>query len=122
MAHERNCTVCDKQYKYCPKCLQYSNMEKWHIEYCSEQCKNTFSIINKYAFKHIDKDMAKRLLEGNGITKETNLLPKWKEYIDEILKEEKKVVEKPITKTTKKTTKSTAKKSIRKKKDIVNED
>ena len=119
MAHERNCTVCGKQYNYCPKCLQYSNMEKWHIEYCSEQCKNTFSIINKYAFKHIDKDMAKRLLEGNGITKETNLLPKWKEYIDEILKEEKKVVEKPAAKTIKK---PVAKRTTRKKKNIVNED
>ena len=79
MAHERNCTVCGKQYRYCPKCLQFSNMEKWHIEYCSEQCRNTYSTINKYSFKHIDKEMAKDLLIGNGITKDSDLLPKWKE-------------------------------------------
>ena len=118
MAHERNCTVCGKQYRYCPKCLQYSNMEKWHIEYCSEQCRNTYSTINKYAFKHIDKNMAKSLLEGNGITKDTILLPNVKEFVNEILKEEK-VVEKLTPKTTKK---ATAKRTTRKKKNIVNED
>lgn len=119
MAHERNCTVCGKQYRYCPKCLQFSNMEKWHIEYCSEQCRNTYSTINKYSFKHIDKEMAKDLLIGNGITKDSDLLPKWKELANEILKEEKKVVEKPAAKTTKK---SAAKRTTRKKKNIVNED
>ena len=121
MAHERNCAVCGKQYSYCPKCLQYSHMEKWHIEYCSEQCKNTFSIINKYAFKHIDKDMARTLLEGNGITKDSNILPRWKKDIDEIL-----VVNevKPITKKTetKPATKTTKKRTIKRKRDIVNED
>ena len=125
MAHERNCTVCGKQYNYCPKCLQYSNMEKWHIEYCSAQCKNTFSIINKYAFKHIDKDAAKTLLEGNGITKESNILPRWKGYIDELLTvEEVKAVEKPVAKKaeTKTTAKTTKKRTIKRKKDIVNED
>ena len=111
MAHERNCTVCGKQYRYCPKCQQYSNMEKWHIEYCSEQCRNTYLTINKYAFKHIDKEMAKALLEGNGITNKSDLLPKWKEFANEILKEEKKVVKK-----------TTAKRTTRKKKSIVNED
>ena len=122
MAHERNCTICGKQYNYCPKCLQYSNMEKWHIEYCNEQCKNTFSIINKYAFKHIDKDTAKTLLEGNNITKDSDILPKWKEYIDEILKVEE--VEKPVAKKTetKTATKTTKKRTIKRKKDIVNED
>ena len=128
MAHERNCTVCGRQYKYCPKCSQYDGMEKWHVEYCSEQCKNTYSIINKYAFKHITKDEAKMLLKGNGITKDSDLLPRYKEVAEEILKtEEKKVVVEESTKTTSKSStktvaKSTTKKSIRKKKDIVNED
>lgn len=125
MAHERNCTVCGKQYNYCPNCSQYAGMEKWHIEYCSEQCKNTYSTINRYAFKHITKDEAKMLLKGNDITKNSNLLPKWKEIVEEILKaEEKKTVEKKETtkSTTKSMTKSYPKKSTRKKKDIVNED
>ena len=120
MAHERNCTVCGKQYNYCPKCLQYSNMEKWHISYCSEQCRNTYLIINKYAFKHIDKNQAKTLLEGNGISKDFTVLPKLKDFINDIFKEEeKKKVEKIATKSM---TKTTAKKSTRKKKSIVNED
>lgn len=128
MAHERNCTVCGRQYKYCPKCSQYDGMEKWHVEYCSEQCKNTYSIVNKYAFKHITKDEAKMLLEGNNITKKSDLLPRYKEVVEEILKtEEKKVVVEESIKTdskasTKTVVKSTTKKSIRKKKSIVNED
>ena len=130
MAHERDCTVCGKQYKYCPKCSQYDGMEKWHVEYCSEQCKNTYSTINKYAFKHIDKDQAKMLLEGNGISKDTIILPRWQKFIDEIFKVEEKVIEKTepkvqaksTTKSTAKSSKTTAKKSIRRKKDIVNED
>lgn len=134
MAHERNCTVCGRQYKYCPKCSQYDGMEKWHVEYCSEQCKNTYSTINKYAFKHITKDEAKMLLEGNNITKDSVLLPRWKESVKEILKTEEKEVVKQETKmattqvevskpATKQTTKKTAvKRTTRKKKDIVNED
>lgn len=120
MAHERNCTVCGRQYKYCPKCSQYDGMEKWHVEYCSEQCKNTYSTINKYAFKHITKDEAKMLLEKNNITKNSELLPRWKELVEEILKVEEKEVVKSIVK--KSVTKTTTKKTTRKKKDIVNED
>lgn len=123
MAHERNCTVCGKQYKYCPKCSQYSNMEKWHIEFCSEQCKNTYSIINKYAFKHINKDNAKMLLKGNNITKNTNLLSKWKIYVEEILKTEEKKTEIETNKSeVKVVAKSVSKRNTKKKKDIVNED
>jgi len=123
MAHERNCTVCGKQYKYCPRCSQYDSMEKWHVEYCTEQCKNTYSIINKYVFKHIDKDEAAMLLKGNGITKNSDLLPKWKEFIEEILKtEEKKNVEKEEVKADAKATAKTTKKTTRRKKSIVNED
>lgn len=134
MAHERNCTVCGRQYKYCPKCSQYDGMEKWHVEYCSEQCKNTYSTINKYAFKHITKDEAKMLLEGNNITKDSVLLPRWKESVEEILTTEEKEVVKQETKmvttqaeiskpATKQTAKKTAvKRTTRKKKDIVNED
>ena len=102
MAHERNCTVCGKQYRYCPRCKEFDYMEKWHTEYCSEQCKNVSSIINRYAFKHINKSEAKKLLENNNITKDTILLPDKKEYVDEILK--------------------TTAKGGRKKKVIVNED
>lgn len=120
MAHERNCTVCGKQYKYCPRCSQYDGMEKWHLEYCSEQCKNTYLTINKYAFNHIDKDEAKMLLKGNNITKDSELLPKWKSFVEEIFKtEEKKSVAK---KEVKSETKTTTKRTMRKKKDIVNED
>ena len=124
MTHERNCTVCGKQYKYCPKCSQYDNMEKWHIEYCSEQCKNTYLTVNKYAFKHINKEEAKMLLEGNNINTKTELLPKFKEYVEEIFKVDKKVVvDKEETKTTEKSSvKPSVKKTTRKKKDIVNED
>lgn len=124
MAHERSCTVCGKQYKYCPKCSQYDNMEKWHIEYCSEQCKNTYSTINKYAFKHINKEEAKMLLEGNNINVKSDLLPKWKEIVEEILKTDKKIkIEKEENKVDAKlVVKTPAKRSTRKKKDIVNED
>ena len=102
MAHERNCTICGKEYRYCPKCKEFDSMEKWHIEFCSEQCKNTSSIINRYAFKHIDKAEAKKLLEKNGITRTSTLLPNKWIYVDEIL--------------------TTPKKGGRKKKIIVNED
>lgn len=102
MAHERKCSICGKEYRYCPKCKEFDHMEKWHIEYCSEQCKNTSLIINKYAFKHIDKSEAKKLLESNNITRNSNILPNKKVYIDEIL--------------------APVKKGGRKKKVIVNED
>ena len=83
MAYERQCTVCGKIYEYCPRCSKYNHMEKWHIEYCSDQCRTTSSIINRYAFKHI--------------TKKSTLLPSRKEYVDEILKQEKRTVKKKKT-------------------------
>ena len=86
MAHERTCSVCGRSYNYCPRCKEFDSMEKWHIQYCSEQCKNTSSIINRYAFKHINKAEAKKLLEGNDITKDSMLLDDKKAIIEEILK------------------------------------
>ena len=97
MAYERQCTVCGKIYEYCPRCSKYNHMEKWHIEYCSDQCRTTSSIINRYAFKHITKDEAMKLLKENNITKKSTLLPSRKEYIDEILKQEKRTVKKKKT-------------------------
>lgn len=102
MAYERKCTVCGKIYEYCPRCSKYNHMEKWHIEYCSEQCRTTSSIINRYAFKHITKDEAMQLLKENNITRNSTLLSNKKEYVNEIFKQ--------------------AKKPGRKKKTIVNED
>ena len=88
--HERKCVVCGAEYKYCPKCSAYKNMERWHINYCSNKCKDTFNILNPYAFKHIDLETAKEELKKIGINKESVLLGEYNTILDEIYSRSKK--------------------------------
>lgn len=63
MAHIRKCTVCGKEYNYCPRCRQYEHLPKWYVNYCGEDCKETYTILNKLAFNHITTEEAKIALD-----------------------------------------------------------
>lgn len=67
MKHERKCIVCGKTYEYCPRCKQYASSPKWKINFCSEDCKNIFEVIDKFIFKHISAEDAKKELNNTKV-------------------------------------------------------
>jgi hypothetical protein len=58
MSHERTCVVCGNEYQYCKRCRQFEHLPTWMFAYCSEPCKETYMVINKYEYGHIDATSA----------------------------------------------------------------
>lgn len=67
MAYERICVTCGKQYRYCKNCSEFSHLPTWMYAYCSEPCKDTYMVLNKYDFKHITAEEAQEELERLGV-------------------------------------------------------
>lgn len=72
MTHNRNCTICGKEYQYCPHCAQYASMPKWYSRFCGEECKDIYDVINKFAFSKISAKDAKDALSGHDLSKLIN--------------------------------------------------
>ena len=91
MAHERICVVCGKHYEYCKNCSQYAHLPTWMYAYCSEPCKETYLIINKYDYKHISAtDALDALEEYNVNIKEPGMVKSMEEIKKEAKSERKK--------------------------------
>lgn len=67
MAHERKCTVCGKTYQYCPRCKQYETLPKWKLNFDCEECKEVFDAVDKFIFKHITAEEAKKVLSNSKV-------------------------------------------------------
>ena len=44
----RICSVCRKEYEYCPKCREYEHLPVWMLAFCSENCKSIFNATSDY--------------------------------------------------------------------------
>ena len=97
MAHERKCTVCGATYEYCPRCKEYASEPKWKLNYCSEDCKEVFNTIDKFIFKHISADDAKKILSKSKVQVNNDEL---KKVIASIMASEDKVKDKKPKKKT----------------------
>ena len=87
MAHERKCIVCETSYSYCPRCRQYASSPQWKINFCSEECKEVYDTVDKFVFKHISADDAKKILSNSKVNIKNNEI---KKTIDSILASEDK--------------------------------
>ena len=67
MAHERKCVVCGKTYQYCPRCKQYETLPKWKLNFDCEECKEVFDAVDKFIFKHITAEEAKKVLSNSKV-------------------------------------------------------
>jgi len=76
MKHERKCIVCGTTYSYCPRCKQYESSPRWKVNFCSEDCKNIFSVIDKFIFKHISAEDAKKALNESKVVIKSDELKK----------------------------------------------
>ena len=45
---DRVCTICGKEYEYCPTCSKFNHMERWHDAYCSFTCKELYNVCAGY--------------------------------------------------------------------------
>lgn len=67
MAHERKCVVCGKTYQYCPRCKQYEALPKWKLNFDCEECKKVYDAVDKFVFKHITAEEAKKILSNSKV-------------------------------------------------------
>ena len=65
MALDRKCIVCpDKHhYKYCSNCSGYNSKETWRFLYCSQNCKEIYSIATDFVNGKLTGLEAKHKLE-----------------------------------------------------------
>ena len=61
-SRERTCIACRGKYHYCPKCTEDANKPVWMFAFCSEECKETFTIVRDYCGKKLTKSGAKSML------------------------------------------------------------
>ena len=59
----RTCCVCHEEYSFCPVCNSEDRLKPtWHFAYCSENCKNIYTVTSDYEDKKISADDAKKQL------------------------------------------------------------
>lgn len=68
MAKLRTCKICGKQYEYCGHCPNKNVIEPWRNLYCSENCRDSYTVMSDYVSKKKDAMEAKIILQGFGIT------------------------------------------------------
>ena len=64
MSKVRSCSVCGKQYKYCPTC---SKDPSWKMLYDTEKCMEIANIVSAYNMKVMSKDSAMISLQQVGV-------------------------------------------------------
>ncbi len=86
MAHERKCTICGKEYRYCPRCDEFKDMPTWMLEFDSENCRKIYyDVVNPFAFKHISKDEAVERLKDCDISGKDSFKPEIKSVLDQLV-------------------------------------
>lgn len=97
MAHERNCIVCRKEYKYCSHCDKYPKNELWRYLYCSEDCKEIYGIYEEYKENKITDDAAKSLFSQHDLSRIALFNPLVKELVEKAMNTKTIVEEKVDT-------------------------
>ena len=62
------CALCGKEYEYCPNCAEFKYAPSWKAEYDTENCKDIWLTINKFAFNHITKEEALNELKNKDLS------------------------------------------------------
>lgn len=88
----RVCKTCGKNYFFCSNCDKTLNSPQWMLMWCSENCKAVFEIVSDYAQNRLSKNEAKKKLEKCNLKVEYSFTEKIRNYIEEIMAEEKPIV------------------------------
>lgn len=82
----RTCSVCRKTYKYCLKCREYEYLPTWMFAFCSENCKDIYSITSDYEDKRVTADEAKKQLDKLDLSRISNFGTSYQNTINDINK------------------------------------
>lgn len=91
----RTCKVCGLKYYFCPDCSasRANPQPKWHINYCSENCKTIFDTVVHFNCNSVTKEEAAEILSKCDLSKIADFEENLKAGVKEIQKRDKKVVE-----------------------------
>ena len=69
----RTCCVCHRNFSFCPVCNpEDRNKPTWYFAYCSENCKDIYSVASDYENGNIQADEAKVKLDKLDLSKIAN--------------------------------------------------
>lgn len=90
----RTCCVCRKEHLFCPQCRpEDRNKPTWYFAYCSENCKDIYTVTSDYEDKKISADNAKKQLDKLDLSQIADFGESYQKAIMKI-NEETKPVEK----------------------------
>ena len=99
--YDRSCILCGKVYEYCNSCSAFQDKPVWMFSYCSEDCKDTTSLLTDFIYNKISKEEVKQAIEGKDTSRHMQYKGSYgkafKEIMDEIDSEdtdEKQIEEK----------------------------
>lgn len=69
MRHGKTCTVCRREYSYCPSCAEDADKPFWMNMFCSEDCFNIFNVCADLEAGKINASDANQKLNGKDLSK-----------------------------------------------------
>lgn len=99
------CSICGSPYHLCLSCKDSMKLHPWKIHCCSSECYKIFQIVKGFNNKVYTKEEAKDKFKNIDLKNLKNFVPHIKKIIEDILREDKSVVEKVVS-TKKKTYKT----------------
>ena len=99
MAEKNNavCSICGSPYHLCLSCKDSMKLHPWKIHCCSSECYKTFQIVKGFNNKVYTKEEARSKFKNVDLENLKNFVPHIKKIVEDIIKEEKPVVENIIS-------------------------
>lgn len=93
--YRRICTVCGKEYKFCPDCREYALQPSWKNIYHDENCREIAHILVE-AGKEISTEEAKERIAHCDLTGKENFNEIWRKPLYKLLGINEKVEEQKV--------------------------
>ena len=95
----RTCCVCRKEYSFCLCNPEDRNKPTLYFAYCSENCRDIYSVTSSYEYGLMSDIEAKKKLEKLDLSNKDNFGESYKKSIASIMKAKTQVVKKEKIKT-----------------------
>ena len=92
----RTCSVCKKNYSYCPTCAADLNKPTWMAMFCSKNCREIYNTSVDYKREILSRENAFDILNGLDLSYMDKLPENFKVVLNEILKTDDEVKEEKI--------------------------
>lgn len=60
----RTCTVCHKEYKFCPKCNEDKGKPSWMLAFCSANCRDIYDVTSGFENGNLTAEDAGILIDS----------------------------------------------------------